>query len=134
MRYFAVSPATWLLDLMTDSTVTSEGTRIISSIARINVLKGCEGTEALLILYAAVLAGLRPIKYSLLGLLLGTGLIFILNQVRIIALFFIAAYDKSLFELVHGFVAPLIIIAAAGGFFMLWLRWSQGQIPLSSNS
>lgn len=125
VRFFAVVPGAHLLDWLTPHhPVAADHTRIVSPLARLNVLKGCEGIEALLILYAALLAAMRPIIKTFWGLLLGTLLVFLLNQLRIVALFFIAAYDKSLFEPVHGFVAPILIIAAAGGFFLLWLNWT----------
>lgn len=36
-----------------------------------------------------------------------------MNQVHIVALYFAVRHDKSLFELIHGLVGPLIIIAVA---------------------
>lgn len=126
VRFFAVIPGATILDWMTPAyAVSSEQTRIISPLVRLNVLKGCEGTEVLLILYAAIFAVFRPLRYSLPGILAGTLLVFVLNQLRIVALFFIAAYEKNLFELVHGFLAPVVMIAAASGFFLLWMRWSE---------
>ena len=128
VRFFAVVPSGIILDWLTpDHDVATEHTRIISSIARINVLKGCEGTEVLLILYAAMIAVLRPLRLTVMGILMGTALVFVLNQLRIIALFFIAAYQRELFELVHGFLAPIIIVAITGVFFLLWLKWTQPE-------
>lgn len=126
VRYFTVIPGSRVLDALTpDIHVSSEGTRIVSSLARLNVLKGCEGTEALLMLYAAMMAVPRPVKYTLIGLISGTVLVFLVNQVRIISLFFIAAYHKNWFELVHGFLAPIIIVLLTAVFFFRWLKWSQ---------
>ncbi len=126
VRFFAVIPSGIIVDWLTPGyDVSTEKTRIISSIARINVLKGCEGTEVLLILYAAVLSVMRPWKYSVIGVIAGTALVFVLNQVRIVSLFFIAAYHKNFFELVHGFLAPVIIIVITSAFFLLWFKWAQ---------
>lgn len=125
VRFFAVIPGGLLLDWLTPAyPVTTDHTRILSPLASLNVLKGCEGTEALLILYAGLFAALRPFRKTLWGLLLGTLLIFVLNQVRILVLYFIVIHDKSLFEPVHGFMAPILIIACTGVFFLLWLKWS----------
>lgn len=124
VRFFAVVPGGFILEWLTPAhTVTTEHTRIISPLARLNVLKGCEGTEALFILYAGIIGAFRSFRKTVWGLVIGTALIFILNQIRIIALFFIAAYNKSLFESVHGFIAPVLIIALSVTFFIYWLNW-----------
>lgn len=125
VRIFAVLPGGFILDWLTPHhTVTTDQTRIVSSLARLNVLKGCEGTEALLILYAAIIAALRPKAKTFAGLLWGTLLIFLLNQARIVSLFFIAAYERNLFEPVHGFIAPIFILVITGAYFLWWLQWS----------
>lgn len=130
VRFFAVIPGGALLDWLTpDFSVTTTGTRILSPLANLNVLKGCEGTETLLLLYAAIIAQRRPFKSTVWGLLLGTALVFMVNQVRIVSLFFVAAYHKPYFELVHGFLAPLIVVAITAVFFLYWngIRINQAQ-------
>lgn len=123
VRYFAVIPGAALLDWLTPGVVvTSTHTRIVSAIAQLNVLRGCEGTEALLILYAALLAARQSWRATVTAILLGTVLVFLLNQLRIIALFFIAAHAHDYFELVHGFAAPIAILLGIGLFFLLWLK------------
>jgi len=121
VRVFTVIPSGFLLDWLTpDYRVTTAGTRILSPVASLNVLKGCEGTEALLLLYASMIAMWRPLKATCVGILVGTALIFVLNQIRIVSLYFVAAYHPSYFELIHGFLAPLLIIAFVALFFLYW--------------
>lgn len=121
VRYFAVVPGGVVLDgLFPAFGVNTQGTRILSSVANLNVLKGCEGTEALLLLYAGVVASWRPAKATLAGLLGGTALVFVLNQLRIVVLYFVVVYHKPYFELVHGFLAPLLMVAVVGLYFFLW--------------
>jgi exosortase family protein XrtM len=130
VRFFAVIPGGVLLDWLTPGySVTTTGTRILSPLANLNVLKGCEGTETLLLLYAAMVALGRPLKSTVLGLILGTALVFLVNQIRIVSLFFVAAYQKSYFELVHGFLAPLLMVAIVAVFFLYWnsIRINQTQ-------
>lgn len=83
---------------------------------------GCEGVEALFILMAALVAAPLTWRSRLFGALAGAMLIYILNQGRILCLFYAYRQDKSLFYLLHGSVAPLILIAVAGVFFYLWLQ------------
>ena len=125
VRFFAVVPGSALVDwIFVNTPVHTQHTRIVSPIASLNVLKGCEGTEVLLMLYAAILAMWRPIKWTLLGLVLGTLVVFVLNQVRILTLFSVVASHKDYFELVHGFAAPLVIVVLVSLFFLAWLNWS----------
>lgn len=122
IRYFAVVPGAVSLNWLTPgTTVEWDGTRIISKLAILNVLKGCEGTETLLILYSAIIAILRPWDITLIGLFLGTILVFVLNQLRIIGLFFIVAFKPNYFEVVHGVVAPALILVTIAIFFIGWL-------------
>ncbi|MAR90049.1 MAG: exosortase/archaeosortase family protein [Pseudomonadales bacterium] len=124
VRFFAVVPGAWLLDLITpELPVSASGTRIVSPLVNLNVLKGCEGTETLLLLYAAIVASVRRWTLTLTGLMLGTVLVFLLNQLRILVLFFVAGYQGDWFELVHGFLAPLLILGAVVIFFIIWSRW-----------
>lgn len=123
VRFFAVIPAGILLDWLTPGfSVTTTGTHILSPLANLNVLKGCEGSEILLLLYAAVVALGRPLKTTVSGLLLGTTLVFMVNQIRLVSLFFVAAYHKPHFELVHGLLAPLLMVAIVTAFFLYWNR------------
>lgn len=126
VRYFAVVPGAHILDWLTPSyPVTSESTRILSPLANLNVLKGCEGTEVLLILYAAIIAMRRPWRATLVGLLVGSAVVFVLNQFRIVALYFVVAWQRDWFEAVHGFAAPILIVVLCGIGFLGWLRLTE---------
>lgn len=133
VRFFAVIPGGVLLDWLTPGfSVTTTGTRILSPLANLNVLKGCEGTETLLLLYSALVALGRTLKTTAWRLLMATVLVFVLNQVRIVSLFFVAAYHKPYFELVHGFVAPLLMVAIVAAFFLYWNRVRINQTQLQT--
>lgn len=63
-----------------------------------------------------------PSKLSrkLLGLLLGIGLIYILNLLRISTLYFIVAYHPDWFLLIHTYLAPTLIVIVACAYFAWW--------------
>ena len=87
----------------------------------LNILNGCEGTEVMFLLiaaFSAVRLGWRP---RLLGLGLGLILIFVLNQARILALFYAYRNDRSLFDLLHTAVLPAVLIAAVALYFYVVL-------------
>jgi exosortase/archaeosortase family protein len=91
----------------------------------INIINGCEGTEVLFLLMAAILA--YPLSWQLrvAGLLGGTVIVFVLNQLRLLALFYSYCNDRPLFDQLHGLVAPLVLIMATLAFFMILIRLDQ---------
>ena len=103
-----------------DDAALAEGHRIISPLGGLSVLNGCEGTESIFLLLAAVFAFSAPIKQKIKGALIGTLLIYFLNQCRIVSLYFAAHHDRHWFDLLHGFVAPTLIIALGCLYFLFW--------------
>jgi len=101
--------------------VRSEGPRLRAEGGGLNVLNGCEGIEAAFLLVAAMVVAPMAWRWRLLGLLAGLPLVFVLNQGRVLALFYAFRSDRALFDLLHGTLAPLLLIVAVGGFFTLWL-------------
>ncbi len=62
---------------------------------------------------------------KLLFTVLGIGLIFVLNIIRIIALLYLLTIDRSLFDLNHHFVFNFIVY---GIIFLLWRYWLNHQV------
>jgi len=107
--------------------VRAEGARLISPRVRLSVLNGCEGTESILLLAAAVLAFPAPWRRKPAGLILGAAVVFLLNQTRIVGLYFILRHRPAWFEAMHGYIAPTLIVLAGSLFFILWLRWAKPE-------
>ncbi|MBI3774205.1 MAG: archaeosortase/exosortase family protein [Gammaproteobacteria bacterium] len=105
--------------------VSAQGPRLMSPFARLSVLNGCEGTEAMFLLIAAITAFAAPWRHKLIGALLGIGLVYAFNQIRIVVLYYSFRTDKAVFELIHGTVGPTVIVLVACAFFFWWLK----QIP-----
>jgi len=117
-----VRPAAWMIDtLWPGSDVQAQGHRLVAPAGRLNILNGCEGLETLFLLLAAFVAYPFTWRARLLGMALGIGLVFVLNQARIIALWHVFLHDKSLFGLLHGTVLPLTLVAACLAFFLAFL-------------
>jgi len=118
-----VRPAAFLVNLISpDTAAYAEGSRLKAPGGGINILNGCEGTEVLFLLYAALLAAPLAWRARLLAAIVATGYIYLLNQVRIVALFFAYRSDAALFDALHGMIAPLLLIACALLFFLYWLQ------------
>lgn len=98
------------------------GSRIVSPSASINVLNGCEGTDIAFLLMAGMVVAPLAWRWRLLGLLAGLPLVFVLNQLRVLALFHALRVDPAWFDRLHSIVAPLLLVLAVGLFFMFWLE------------
>jgi len=98
-----VKTAAWLIDTVDPSVgVTPAGPRLRAPGGGINILNGCEGTEAAFLMMAAMLVAPLSMRARLSGLLVGTLVVFVLNQARV--------------------VAPLLLIIAVAAFFVFWLN------------
>lgn len=116
-----VKTAVALINLVSPEThATAQGSRIKAPGGGINVLNGCEGIDVLFLLAAAFLAFPMPWRSRLAGLGFGFVLVFVLNEVRIVALFHAYRSDRALFDLLHSLVAPIVLIAAAAAYFYAW--------------
>jgi exosortase family protein XrtM len=105
--------------------VRADGPRLASPAASLNVLRGCEGTELYFLWVAAVLAFPAAWSLRLLALMAGLGAAWILNQLRVISLFYVARDHHEWFALLHGYVAPVLLVLVLG----LGFAWYVGRVP-----
>lgn len=126
-RFFLVDsgsrPAAWLINLLQPGIgARAVDARIVAPGGGIGIANGCEGTDIYFLLVAAFAAAALPWRRRAAGLLLGVALAFVLNQARIIALFHAFRNDRSLFELLHTTILPVLLVAAVGLYFHACLR------------
>lgn len=88
----------------------------------LNILNGCEGTEIMFLLVAAFAAVRMSGRRKLLGLGLGLALVFMLNQARILALFYAFRNERALFDTLHTTVLPAVLIAVVALYFHVVLQ------------
>ncbi len=93
---------------------------LISAKAVLEVVRGCDGAGVVFLLAAAVLVFPASIKRKTAGLIMGFTLVYLLNQVRIIGLYFISVYRNDWFLTVHTFLAPMLIIMLCSLFYIWW--------------
>lgn len=117
-----VGTAGWIVaTLDPEAGVRVAGSRLSAPGGGINVLNGCEGTDVAFLLTAALFAAPLSWTRRAAGLAAGLALLFVLNQARVIALFYAVRAAPGWFDLLHGLVAPLLLVIATGAFFALWL-------------
>ena len=114
-----------LIDWLTPgAAAVADGNFIRAAGGGLLVRSGCDGTEVLFLLFAALLACPLEWKRRLSGLLGSTVLVFALNQLRLLALFYSSRSDPVLFDRIHGLIAPLLLSAAVLAYFAWLLRRS----------
>lgn len=118
-------PAAKVITVLTPSRyVNVRDNAIASKSVVLNIVRGCDGSGVWFMLMAAILAFGANLKHTLSGLIIGTLTVYIVNQIRIVGLFYLVGYDRMLFPAVHTYFAPTLIIFIIAGFFLWWTRWS----------
>lgn len=115
---------TWLV-AMFDADVIAQG-KIIRSTSNgfaIEIERGCNGVEAMIVLAAAVLAFPAPWRHKLAGLAIGFVAIQALNIVRIISLFYLGQWSMTAFEWFHLYIWQALIILDALVVWLIWLKY-----------
>lgn len=114
----------WLMRLFDHDVIARQNDILsLTTGGGIEIVAGCNGVEAVLILVSAVLAFPAPWKHKLAGIGLGFLAIQALNLVRIISLFYLHAWSQVWFEWFHLYLWQALIVLDALVFWLLWLRW-----------
>ena len=121
IRRLQVNPSLAMLKWMLpgerlDATATS----IRSATLEVQILRGCDGVEAWLLVVTALLVFPLPWSRRLQGILLGTALVWTLNIARIVSLFQIALRHPDWLDLAHGLIWQTIVVLAAAAFVLVW--------------
>ena len=113
----------WIIQLFDDNVMS------ISNVIRdkttgfgVRIERGCNGVEALIILFAAIFAFPAPIKHKLIGFAIGFVAIQALNLVRIVSLFYLGQWNQVAFEWFHLYLWQALIILDALVVWLIWLR------------
>jgi len=88
----------------------------------VRIERGCNGVEAVIILFAAIFAFPAPLKNKLLGFVIGFFAIQLLNLVRIVSLFYLGQWNQVAFEWFHLYLWQALIILDALVVWLIWLR------------
>lgn len=94
----------------------------------VRILDLCNGVEATVLLWTAMLAFPAPWRYRLWGLLIGWVGVQAINLVRIVSLVYLGVWKPAWFHWVHWYVWDALILVDVLLIFLLWLR----QLPLET--
>lgn len=95
----------------------------------IEIERGCNGIEAMIVLAAAILAFPAPLKHKLVGLGIGFLAIQGLNLVRIISLFYLGQWNRTAFDWFHLYIWQALIILDALVVWLIWLKYLPKRPP-----
>jgi exosortase H (IPTLxxWG-CTERM-specific) len=118
------SISTWLIDLFDDDAIAMG--KVIQSASTgfaVSIERGCNGLEAVIILFAALFAFPAPFKHRIIGFVIGFFAIQSLNLVRIISLFYIGQWSQVWFDWFHHYLWQALIILDALVVWLIWLRY-----------
>lgn len=103
-----------------------DGRIIRSGYHSVEVGWGCEATDGMITLGAGVLALQMTVIKKIIGLFLGSFVIYIANLCRIVSLYFIYKYGPQFFDFFHIYVGQIFLMIIAISFFILWARRFHG--------
>lgn len=95
----------------------------------VRIERGCNGLEAVIILFAAIFAFPAPWRHKLVGFVVGFFAIQALNLVRIISLFYLGQWNYTAFEWFHLYLWQALIILDALVVWLIWLRKLPNKAP-----
>lgn len=115
-------PAALLLYLLGQSDVVALAGALHTPGHAMSIIRGCDGSNAVFLLVAALLAFPGRWRDRLLAIAIGFSALYAFNVARIAALFALQRHDLSLFHVGHGLVAPTLAVLLACGLFVVASR------------
>lgn len=88
----------------------------------VSIEPGCNGIEACIVLFAAVLAFPSTWRHKLIGLALGFVAVQGLNIVRVISLFYLGQWNTAVFNFAHEYLWQALIMLDVLVVWLLWVR------------
>lgn len=114
-----------------DATVSD--TKIITKDITVKIVRGCDAIEPMAAFIAAVLASPVSMWPKLMGIIIGTLSLFVINFVRIISLFWVGMYYPDVFTFMHESIWQAAFILLAIMFWAFWVKWASRKPRRQSN-
>jgi exosortase/archaeosortase family protein len=115
----AVAVAQWLTPGLG---VRASGNRLREPTGALAIVNGCDGMETLFLLAAGFCVAPLPLRSRLAGILVGIPIVYVLNQLRSLALFYAKHQSGDLFDVLHAIVTPIVMVFAIAAFYYYWLH------------
>ncbi len=109
----------WTLSLL-GYAAHSEGTKVVSSLYSVNIIRDCTAIHPIGIFLAGVLAYPAGWRSKLLAVGGGVLALLAVNQVRLVSLCYVGRWYQRGFEVAHVIVWQGLIVLFSVGFFLAW--------------
>ena len=112
-----------------DSTVTAYGKvlQFRDTGFAVSIEAGCNGIEATIVFIAAVIAFPARWRARIAAIVLGFFAIQLMNLLRIISLFYLGNWNTGIFEWIHLYLWPALIMLDVLLVFIVYLRYLSGK-------
>jgi len=87
----------------------------------VRIVNGCDGTDALFLLIAGLCAAPLSVRRRLAAAALGVPLVYALNMLRVLTLFYARRAGPAQFDLWHGRLAPALMVLLVLAYFYAWM-------------
>ena len=116
-----VGPATfWIHVLSGHDTAHAVGNQIVSGGTVLAIVRGCDGAGVLFLLIAAIVATRASLKRTVSGIVGAWVFVYLINQVRIVVLYFAIVGHPDWFVPLHSFVFPTLFVLTGLACFTVW--------------
>lgn len=88
----------------------------------VSIEAGCNGIEACIVLFAAIVAFPERWRHKILGLVVGFVAVQALNIVRVISLYYLGQWNTTIFNLAHEYLWQALIMLDVLVVWLLWVR------------
>jgi exosortase H (IPTLxxWG-CTERM-specific) len=122
----------WLMGLF-GTEADHFGSQILSEAGSVNIAEGCNSAYATIIFLAGIFAFPTGWRQKLLGAILGTVALFVINLVRVVTLVYLSGSNKGLFDEAHLYIWQFAIILIGGLLWLLWYDKIVSRRPTSKN-
>jgi len=112
----------------------ASGNSLFTQFGSVNILEGCEGSDGMFLLIAAVLPFPARRLSKLIGVIGGVSLMYAMNQLRILALVLTLHWHPDWFASLHGLIAPTCIVVAGCIFFFAWANSAARRVNADGHS
>ena len=107
-----------------DSTATAAGKVLWNAQTGfgVSIEPGCNGIEACIVLFAAIMAFPASWRHKLVGLVAGFVAVQALNVVRVISLFYLGQLDMDVVDFAHEYLWQALIMLDVLVVWLVWVR------------
>ena len=89
----------------------------------VSIEAGCNGIEACIVLFAAILAFPSSWRHKIIGMVAGFFAVQAINIVRVISLFYLGQWNMAAFNFAHEYLWQALIMLDVLVVWLLWMRF-----------